>query len=160
MRQTELLRVKKQNVPVELALPGSPPRPVEVFLAEHQAHADRRQHVLDLLEQAAAFLPARDFVSGIWEVFNKEALLWIKVPLGASGIGGEGGEELFDYQKAVRVELLQGVPIDGELLYSLPEPAARINDYLNQPGRFFRLWQAEHLLLVNKAFVLRIVEKA
>ena len=158
MRQTEILRVRKQNVPVELALPGSPPRPVEVFLAEHHAHDFRRQHVLDLLEQPAAFLPARDFTSGVWEVFNKDALLWIKVPLAPLGGGEDSNNELFDFRKKVRVELLFGVPLDGDLLYSLPEPGTRINDYLNREGRCFRLWQTDHLFLVNKAFVLRVIE--
>ena len=158
MRQTELLRVRKQNVPVELALPGSVPRPVEVFLSEHQAHQYRRQHVLDLLEQPAAFLPARDFASGVWEVFNKDALLWIKVPLAPPGGDDEASDELFDFRKKVRVELFGGAPIDGDLLYSLPEPGTRINDYLNREGRCFRLWQPDHLFIVNKKFVLRVVE--
>ena len=158
MRQTELLRVRKQNVPVEITLAGSDPRLVEVFLAEHQANQFRRQHVFDLLEQPSAFLPARDFASGVWEVFNKDALLWIKVPLGPLGGVEEGGEELFDFRKKARVELLGGKPLDGDLLYSLPEPATRINDYLNREGRFFRLWQADFLYLVNKAFVVRVVE--
>jgi hypothetical protein len=158
VRQTELLRVRKQNVPVELALPGSVPRPVEVFLSEHQAHQYRRQHVLDLLEQPAAFLPARDFASGVWEVFNKDALLWIKVPLAPPGGDDEAGDELFDFRKKVRVELFGGAPIDGDLLYSLPEPGTRINDYLNREGRCFRLWQPDHLFIVNKKFVLRVVE--
>ncbi len=158
MRQTEVLRARKQNVPVELALPGSPPRPVEVFLAERHAHEFRRQHVLDLLEQPAPFLPARDFSTGVWEVFNKDALLWIKIPLSPSDESDGTQEELFDFRKKVRVELLFGVPLDGDLLYSLPEPGTRINDYLNREGRCFRLWQTEHLFLVNKTFVLRVIE--
>ena len=31
-------------------------------------------------------------------------------------------------------------------------------DYLNEPGRFLRLWSKDHLYLINKAFVLRIIE--
>src|SRR5713226_124544 len=108
MRQTELLRVRKQNVMVDLALAGTQPRTVEVFLAEHQAHTFRRQHVLDLLEQEISFLPARDFASGVWENFNKDSLLWIRVALGPLGDEEEGADELFDIQKRVRVELHGG----------------------------------------------------
>ncbi len=158
MRQTELLRIRKQNVPVDLALPGAPPRPVEIFLAEHQAHEFRRQHVFDLLEQGAAFLPARDFASGVWEIFHKDALLWIRVPLGPTGENLEAGDELFDFEKRVRIELQGGDPLEGELLYSAPEQAARVVDYLNQEGRFFRLWQGDRLYLINKVFVLRVIE--
>ena len=158
MRQTELLRVRKQNVPVELALPGSPPRPVEVFLAEHHAHEFRRQHVLDLLEQPAAFLPARDFTSGVWEVFNKDALLWIKVPLSPQGGGEEANDELFDFRQKVRVDLTSGAPLDGELLYSAQEQETRVTDYMNLEGRFFRLWREDDVYLVNKSYVLRVIE--
>jgi hypothetical protein len=157
MRQTELLRVRKQNVPVDLALADSQPRSVEIFLAEHQAHEFRRQHVFDLLEHDAAFLPARDFASGQWEIFNKDSVLWIRIPRGSLG-EGEEAEELFDLEKKVRVELRGGEPLEGELLYSMPEASTRVIDYLNQEGRFFRLWQADLLYLVNKAFVSRVAE--
>jgi hypothetical protein len=159
MRQTEILRVRQQNVPVELALADSVPRPVEIFLDEHQAHAFRRQHILDLLEGEAAFLPARDSATGVWEIFNKAALIWIRVPLEPLGQGGaESSDELFDFQSRVRVELRGGPPIDGDLLYSAPEEASRAVDYLNAAGRFFRLWDTHHLYLVNRSFVLRVIE--
>ena len=158
VRQTELLRIRKQNVPVDLALPGAPPRPVEIFLAEHQAHEFRRQHVLDLLEQGPPFLPARDFATGVWEVLHKDALLWIRVALGPQGETLEAGDELFDVEKRVRVEVSGGEPLEGDLLYSAPEQAARVVDYLNQDGRYFRLWEGDRLYLVNKAFVLRVIE--
>jgi hypothetical protein len=159
MRQTEILRVRKQNVPVELALANTAPRSVEIFLAEHQAHEFRRQHILDLLESGPAFLPARDQTTGSWEIFNKDALVWIRVPLGPLGESEEGGsEELFDYRAPVRVELHGGPALDGEFLYSAPEESSRPVDYLNQTGRFFRLWNSEHLYLVNRSFVLRVIE--
>jgi hypothetical protein len=159
MRQTEILRVRKQNVPVELALADTPPRPVEIFLAEHQAHEFRRQHVLDLLEGGPAFLPARDTATGMWEIFNKEALLWIRVPLGPLGDSdATESEELFDFRSRVRIELHGGPALEGELLYSAPEEASRPVDYLNEASRFFRLWDTEHLYLVNRSFVLRVIE--
>jgi hypothetical protein len=159
MRQTEILRVRKQNVPVELALADTAPRRVEIFLAEHQAHEFRRQHILDLLEGGPAFLPARDETTGSWEIFNKEALLWIRVPLGPLGESDStGSEELFDFRSRVRIELLRGPALEGELLYSAPEEASRPVDYLNETGRFFRVWNTEHLYLVNRSFVLRVIE--
>lgn len=157
MRTTELLRIRKQNVPVDLALPGSPPREVEIFLPEYGSQPYRRQHVIDLLEESRGFLPARDRASGSWELFNRNSLLWVRVPRGRLG-EDEHDEELFDFEKKVRVDLDEGEALEGELLYSAPGEETRVADYLNQEGRFFSLWQGEHLYLVNKAFVLRVVE--
>ncbi|HTD51800.1 MAG TPA: hypothetical protein VK780_02135 [Thermoanaerobaculia bacterium] len=158
MRTTELLRIRKQNVPVDLALPGSAPREVEIFLPEYGAQPYRRQHVIDLLEESRGFLPARDRASGSWELFNRDSLLWVRVPRGRLGEDEQADEELFDFEKKVRVDLDEGEPLQGELLYSAPGEETRVADYLNQDGRFFSLWQGEHLYLVNKAFVLRVVE--
>ena len=138
---------------------GGPPRPVEVFLAEHSAREFRRQRVLDLLEHVQAFLPARDVTTGAWEIFNKDSVLWIGVPLSPKGTEAEGlSEELFEFRRPVRVDLIGAPPLEGELLYSAPEQSTRLIDYLNEPGRFVRLWAAERLYLINKAFVLRVVE--
>lgn len=155
MRETEILRIPKQNVLVHLALAGAEPRPVEILLAAHQAHEFRRQHVLDVLEEPLLFLPARDSASGVWEIVNKRWILWIRM-----SSEEEVDEELFDFAKKVRVDLQGKAQLEGELLYSAPEESARVSDYLNLPGRFFRLWEGEHVYLVNKSLVFRVVEMA
>ena len=155
------LRIRKLAVAVDLAMTAGPPRQVEVFLAEHRAREFRRQHVLDLLEHVQAFLPARDCTSGGWEIFNKDALLWIGVPLSPFGAEPAGAtEELFEFRRPVHVDLVGAPTLAGELLYSAPEQSTRLVDYLNEPGRFLRLWATDRLYLINKAFVLRVVEAA
>jgi hypothetical protein len=161
--RTEPLRIPKEAFAVELALAGAVPRRVEIFLAEQRANEFRRQVVLDLLEHVQAFLPARDAATGKWEIFNKDALLWIGVPLapfGSQAPAVAGEDELFEFRRPVRVDLIGGGPLEGELLYSAPEQSTRLVDYLNEPGRFLRLWSKETLYLINKAFVLRVVEIA
>jgi hypothetical protein len=159
--RTEPLRIPKEAFAVDLALAGAVPRRVEIFLAEQRADELRRQIVLDLLEHAQAFLPARDAATGKWEIFNKDALLWIGVPLAPFGSqAGAGEDELFEFRRPVRVDLIGAEPLGGELLYSAPEQSTRLVDYLNEPGRFVRLWSKETLFLINKAFVLRVVEIA
>jgi hypothetical protein len=159
----EALRVPKQAVEVELALAGiSAASAVEVFVAEHQAHAYRRQDVLDLLEHEAAFLPARDRRAQTSALFNKDAVVWVAVPIAAARAAmadDEDEEELFDHHHHVRVELMGRDPLEGELLYSSPAEHARVADYLNEPGRFFRLWTTDRLYLVNRAYVIRVLEK-
>lgn len=157
MPSSDSLRVRKNTVEVELALAGATPRLVEFFLAEHAAHDFRRQSVLDLLEQEGTFLPIRDIESGVWEAFNSRGVAWIAMSRVIAD-AEDSGYELYDHQKPVRVALRGGEGLEGEVLYSAPEGAARIVDFMNRRERFFRLWSGDRVLLVNKDFVLRVVE--
>jgi hypothetical protein len=155
------LQIPKEPFAVDLALAGFAPRRVEIFVAERRADEFRRELVLDLLEHAQAFLPARDPATGNWELFNKDVLLWIGVPLAPFGSqAGSREDELFEFRRPVRVELIGGEPLAGEFLYSAPEQSTRLVDYLNEPGRFLRLWAKETLYLINRAVVLRVAEIA
>ena len=53
---------------------------------------------------------------------------------------------------------MSGAPLEGELLYSAQEQETRVTDYMNIEGRFFRLWREDDVYLVNKSFVLRVIE--
>ena len=159
MSQADPLRVPKEPFAVDLALARFVPRRVVIYLAGQGPEELLRQRVLGLLEHAQAFLPAHDEATGKWEIFNKDALLWIGVPLAPFG-SAAAEEELFDFRRTVGVDLVGAEPLVGELLYSAPEENTRLVDYLNEPGRFLRLWSKETLFLINKAFVRRIVEIA
>lgn len=153
--QTEFLRVRKQSVAVDLALAGISPRRMELFLPEQPTRDDRRQQVLHFLETGLTFLPARDAASGQWEIVNRDAVLWIRISLAEIG---DDADELFDFRQRVHVDLTSGSPLDGELLYSAQEQETRVTDYMNFDGRFFRLWHGDDVYIVNKSFVLRIIE--
>jgi hypothetical protein len=152
------LRVPKQRVEVEVAFPSRAPETVEIFLAEHQARAFRRQDVLDLLEREHAFLPAQDKATGAWILFNKDAVLWVAIPFAVGDAEAEA-DELYDQRRVVRVELVGGATLEGEILYTAPAGHSRLADHLSLPGRFFRLWSEGRVTLVNKAFVLRVLEE-
>ena len=156
--QTEVLRVRKQNVVVDLALAGVSPRRMELFLPEQPTSEDRRAQVLHLVEKGLTFLPARDSASGSWEIINRNAVLWIRISMEDLGALGEDADELFEFRQKVRVDLMSGAPLDGELLYSAQEQETRVTDYMNIEGRFFRLWREDDVYLVNKSFVLRVIE--
>ena len=159
MKETETLRIAKKAVAVDLTLEGGQPRRVEIFLAEHRANEFRPQDVLDLLENVNAFLPVRDLGSSEQEVINRDALLWIGVPLTPMGVEPDASEQLlFEFRRAVRVELLGAAALHGDLLYSAPQESTRLVDYVNEPGRFLRLWAKDRLYFISKTFVLRIVE--
>lgn len=157
------LRLPKFPVAVELSLAGRGPLAVELFMAEHLATHFRRQHVLDLLESDVAFLPARDVESDRLLVFNKDAAVWVGIPLEAGELPVEESAEapeteLYETQQEIEVELSTGASLRGSVLYSLPPERARVADYLNRPGRFVRVWTAERFYLINKAYVLSVAE--
>jgi hypothetical protein len=159
------LRLPKFPVVVELSLAGRGPISVEVFVAEHQATDYRRQHVLDLLESDTAFLPARQVDGDRFLVFNKAAAVWVGFPLTSGELPVEEAAEapeteLYESQHEVEVELSTGASLRGNVLYSLPPESARVADYLNQPGRFMRLWTVDRVYLINKAYVLSVAELA
>ena len=150
------LKVPKRRVTVELALQGSTPRQVEVFVAEQQAHAVQKEDVLNLLESEQAFLPAFDLETKTGTLFNKDTVLWVGIQLAEQG--DELEQELFDNRRSVEVEVVGGTTLQGNFLYTAPSMRARVVDFLNHPGRFVRLWSEERLYLVNKSYVLRILE--
>jgi len=157
VRTIKSLRVRKNPFEVELALAGRLPRRVALYLAEHAPHAFSRQRVLDLLEQVDSFLPACDLETREWESINARAVVWIC--LSRQSIEAEqSAEELFEHRKVVRVALVGGGSLDGEILYSAPAAEARLVDYLNRHERFLQLWDGDRLYLVNKESVARIAE--
>lgn len=157
MVPTKAMRVRKDPLEVELALAGRPPRRVELYLAEHASHAFVRQRVLDLLEQPDSFLPACDVETGEWESFNAHAVVWIGIARPSADAEGSG-DQLYEHRKFVRMAFSGGGALEGEVLYSAPDGEARLVDYLNRPEQFLRLWDGDRLFLVNKHWVLRIVE--
>jgi hypothetical protein len=158
MSALEQLRIRKQPLEVELALVGATPRRVQLFLAEHGPHDFDRQRVLELIEQAGSFLPVRDLETGEWESLHSRAVVWIG--MSGSSIDAEGsGDELFEHRRSVRVALAAGEWLEGEVLYSAPDGGPRLVDHLNRKERYFRLWKADQVFLVNKEWVLRVVEK-
>jgi hypothetical protein len=157
------LRLPKFPVAIELSLAGRGPQAVEVFVAQHLATDFRRQHVVDLLESDTAFLPARQVDGHRFLVFNKAAVVWVGIPLAAGELPVEEAAEapeteLYESQREIEVELSTGATLRGSVLYSLPPQSARLADYLNQPGRFIRLWTVDRVYLINKAFVLSVAE--
>lgn len=156
---TEILRVRKQILAVDLALSGIAPRRVEVFLAERENPGNRRRRLFDLLERGTTFLPARDSTTGVWEIVNRDLVVSVRVAQSAFAEDGDDADELYDIRQRVRVDLTTGDAISGELLYSAAETLTRVTDYMNQTERFFRLWTEEDLFLIQKSFVARVIEQ-
>jgi hypothetical protein len=167
---SDALRLPKIAVTVDLVQDdGGTPRTLEVFVAEHVEHGYRQQHVADLFEADTAFLPVRDPREGDVFLLNKASVIWVRISLDAGRLpveerasaatSDEEVGELFDVAESIRVELGTRPALTGGILYTpRAADASRVLDYLNQPGRLFRLWTPGHLYLVNKQFVRRVIE--
>jgi hypothetical protein len=46
----------------------------------------------------------------------------------------------------------------GKIMYSPPPRQTRVSDHMNRDAHFFRLWTSDHLYIVNKSHVLRLIE--
>jgi len=93
---------------------------------------------------------------------NKATLSWAAISLTDGALPVEEAEppedELYDVRCDVCVHIVGQPSVEGRVLYSPPEDHSRVADYLNQPGRFVRLWTNERLYLVNKDQVQRVIE--
>jgi hypothetical protein len=148
-------------VPVQLSLDNAAAGAVELYVAEHLSAVERRQNVIELLVSDDNFLPVRDPRENTWALINKTMIAWVAVSLAnPEPPSDEAGmeDELFDVRRAVAVELPGGNRLLGELLYSPPPNRARVADFLNDSGRFFRLWTNDVVYLVNKRYVARVLE--
>lgn len=149
------LRIPTKELTVELTLLGGVGTTVALHLAEHE------QNLIDRLEEDQPFLPVRETGGSDWSIINKNGLLWASIVLvdGRLPIDVDVEEApLFDRQVEVRVDFVQGDPLHGKILYSPPAGQTRVTDHINRPDLFFRLWTSDHLFIVNKAHVLRIIE--
>jgi hypothetical protein len=150
----EDLKVPKDRVSVELALRGGGRRQVQLFLAEHEAHAFRHESLVDLLEDARRFLPAFAVDEDVWLCFHKDAIGWLAVARPASE-----ELELFEEDRRVDIRLRDGSAIAGELLYSPPQGGSRLVDHLNAPARYLRVYDAGRVYFVDKAFIESVRER-
>lgn len=151
----EDLKVPKDRVAVELALRSGERREVQLFLAEHEAHAFRHENVSDLLEDARDFVPGYSVEEAAWLFFSKGAIGWLAL----ARAGDEEELELFEEDRPAEVRLCDGSTLRGELLYSPPRGGSRTVDHLNEAGRFFTLYETSRIYFIDKAFVEWVRER-
>jgi hypothetical protein len=149
------LRIPTKELTIELMLLGGVTSTVSLHLGEHE------KNLLDPLESGQPFLPVQETDGGGWSIINKPSLLWASIVLVDGRLPIDVAVEeapLFDCQVQVRVEFVQGEPLNGKVMYSPPPRQTRISDHMNRDAHFFRLWTSDHLYIVNKSHVLRLIE--
>ena len=121
-----------------------------VFLSHYKGHDSRPESVGEHLEREG-FMPLMTADRTI--LLNVERAVAVKV--------GREGEvdrnfEALAVRHAVTVRMWDGRTITGDLFADLPEEACRVKDYLNQPGRFMRLFLEDGVVYLNRKFVLTV----
>lgn len=156
---TELV-VPKRRVVTDIALVGAAARRVEIFLDEHRDRGWHIQEVLDLLEGDRSFLPCLDIAAGGCLLINRDQVAWLAVPLveNAAIVGDDELDLLHEHRRGVRVVMIDGLEVAGDLLFDGPPERARVADHLNGPGRFVCLFESERMLLLNKFAVRYLTE--
>ena len=150
------MRVRRDSVPADISVDCNEPRRMMLSVEERDPRSWRRQDLLNLLEGDGRFLPARE-ESGTWILLSKRSISWIAhdLDLETEEAGGEG---LFDMLHMVDVELRDGTVLRGALRYAAPPGRSRVKDFLNEPGRFFRLYREGRVFVVSKSFVACVRE--
>jgi len=111
------------------------------------------QAIEELFEEQVPFVPVTE--GGKTRIYARSALACIVVP-----DAGEAEDEdaLPRNRRAVRVRLLSGAVLEGELRYVAVEGRSRVTDVLNETARSFSLHASNAVHHVAKAHVLFVEE--
>ena len=167
------LKLPTKTVAVRVAVLGAAPAAAEMFVADvpRRCQGDLLDDLAAQLGAPAGFVPVRS--SDRVRLLGKHAISWIAVvrddpgepaPAVATEVAGElttdPNEELtlYDRQHLVEVELIHAGTLVGTMLDSLPADRPRVIDYLNQAGRFLRLWTTTEHYLINASQVIAVTE--
>jgi len=153
---TEVFRIPRVRVSVQVALVGRRNRDVSIFLGERAETHSGHERPSDVLNSARKFLPALERDSLVF--LNLEAVTMVTVPAGVEYTEEElqlaYGAVPDETRRRIEVVLEDGTTLDGDIWYAMPEGQRRVQDFLNTPDRFFRLREGDRALLVNKTRVL------
>jgi hypothetical protein len=163
--RTSELKLPTMAVGVRLALNGSEPSDVEMFVPEvaGRGHGQLLDALAAQVGAEARFLPVRS--ASRVRLLAKQAISWIAVarfgpdePLPSEPTEIPEELTLFDHQHFVEVELAHGNKLIGTLLDSAPADHSRVGDHLNQSRRWLRLWTTDQHYLINVQQVVAVTE--
>ncbi|MDF1562151.1 MAG: hypothetical protein P1V51_03860 [Deltaproteobacteria bacterium] len=158
----EAYRVPKTKVQATLGLAGREARQVSIFLAHQAERHAGPERPSDLLEGEATFFACVDAEDG-FVLIQREAVAFLKVAteveLGSDHLPAEDLGASSAQAVPVTVMLEDDRPLEGTVVFLLPDAQQRLQDYLNVSGTFFPLRAGEEIYLVNKRRILWIRKK-
>lgn len=155
---TEVFRIPRVRVNVQVALLGKRTRDVSIFLGERAENHSGHERPSDQVNGDRKFLPALERDTLVF--LNLEAVTMLTAP--AELEYTEDELQLLEIaiqqetQRRIEVVLEDGTTLNGDVAYVMPEGQRRIQDFLNGTERFFRLKDGDRARLINKSRVLWI----
>lgn len=122
----------------------------DVYLRLHEAHHSGVQKVEELLNENTPFIPiktSQDFI-----FVNSSQIV------SAITYSELEREELltFGNKYPIRIKMLHGEEIKGDIVVCLPQGRNRVTDYLNQSIQFFSVFLPDRIIYINKGFVISV----
>lgn len=153
----EQLRVPKTPCQVLVGLPGGDRRSVSLFLSDFADTHPGRERIADLLNGPQHFLPALDESIGGITLLNRVGIAWVRVP--AEEDLDPTSDHTLPHEHQVELTLVDGTVLKGIVSFVRPDGRSRLVDFLNEPIPFFRLFDSEGLVLVNRRHVALVAMK-
>lgn len=122
----------------------------QVFVSMHSTRGGGTQRIDELLSQDDRFLPFR--TPDGFLLLNSSRVMLARVGL------EENVSELtrMGEKYQVRMTTTLGTTVTAEIFVNLPKDYQRVKDYLNHPVKFLTCFTEEHVLYVNRDFILLV----
>jgi hypothetical protein len=122
----------------------------EIYLWLYSTNHMGAQRIDELLNEGNQFIPIRT-VDGFMLLNSTHIML-------AQAKMEKNCHDLMMIGEKYRVHIttLLHENLEADLFISLPKGFRRVKDYLNQPIRFFTFFLPEHILCINRDFILSI----
>lgn len=155
--RSDSYRIPKHQVSVAVALHGSEPEEVSVFLHPRAASHAGQERPSELLLNDEPFLTVVSGDGGVrW--LNKAAIAWMTVApeLEMSGRSETEARLAAEQCTPIDVTLDDGRVFIGEVSILLPHANSRLQDFLNASERFFEVRDAHAIHFVNRDRVVMV----
>lgn len=146
--------VEKQRVSVQALLPNLPVRSLTLFLEPNAVRESGFCRPSELFDRPESFLCVLD-EEGKVAFLARDAIMALAVPSHLEENGGNRLQEVAERQD-VEVAFEDGTLLRGTIVYVLPEERNRVQDYLMQEGRSFRMSSGGSIYIVNKQRVVSV----
>jgi hypothetical protein len=142
-------RIEKATRRARLVLSNGREIRGEVFVGLYDAHHVGPQRVGELLNEDPAFIPVKTGKGVI--LVNSAHIVSVALP------ADREKDDLVTLGKryTVRVKTTRG-EFRGTVFVNLPDVSTRVRDYLNQPLRFFTLFQSRTVIYLNRTYVVLV----
>lgn len=143
----EQYRVPLRSVRVSVRLEDGQVLDGDLSIPE-AGEASSRVRAADRLNDDDAFVPFSR--ADETDLLNKDRIVWVRIQDPELHDDGAGSRAM------VRLALLDGGEVDGELHYAMPRERERVLDYLNAAPRFLELFEPDGVRLVQRHHIVRV----